>query len=232
MRELSVVVIGILITFQGSAWIERSRQRSQNNDILAMVETELNKNLEELRRSEVYLVKELEGMAFFAGHMDDIESAPRDSVDMFVEILGAGLEFFYSSNALEVLKTSPGSLNVMDKEMLRMIFLCYDEIDIFFSSLNNYYKRKFETVASFYFSIDRRTIEAMQRKEDPYPFLKMFLENISTGNLVLHANENLGPKVRGAAELKGIFEETVETIAGHAGGKKREGKKRPEPTGD
>lgn len=216
LLQLLVVVTGILITFQGSAWIERSSQRRQAKEILAMVEDELTENYKELGESRHKLERDLEGMTFFARHIHDIRNAPRDSINLFLWVLGSGFQFYHSSNALEVLKTSTDAVNVMDKELLRKIFLCYDRTNTLLESINSYYKEKYEMAGAFYYSLDREIVEKRQN-DDPYPFAELYLKNTTTGNFVLNVGENITMKLSDLHDLIKTYDETIRFIDEYIG---------------
>jgi hypothetical protein len=211
LLQLAIVIAGILVTFQGTALINRTSQKREVRKILVMVEDELRQNRGVLLESEFILKRELEGMAFFARHMRDIRSANADSVHLLVNVLDTGPGFSYGSNALEVLKASTASVNVMDKRLLMDIFVCYDSIGDLFSSLNYYYTQKFGLAADFYFSTDRRTIEK-HRQGDPIPYIEKYMENPGTGNLILNADINLNGRLQAIDSLNTTFGKTIEAI--------------------
>lgn len=191
IRQLSVIIIGILITFQGSAWLESARQRRESRELLAMVEQEMGDNLAEMMRAQKMGAMEIEAMGFFRRHINDVRSAPRDSIKMYSWLLDLGLSYSYTSNAFEVLKSSPSAANKIDKQLMSSIFLCYDRIKTSFVSLNYYYSGKFERVSNFFFSIDRRIIEQIRTGEDMFPYIETFLANPSTGNIIYSAESNM-----------------------------------------
>lgn len=224
--QLAIVIAGILVTFQGTAWINRTAQKREVRKILVMVEDELRQNLEELETGRKLVEEELTGMDFFARHMYDIYLAPLDSVKLYYKVLDSGPAFGYSSNALEVLKASTASINVMDKELLMEVFICYDKIDKAVSSLNYYYTNKFKMVGEFYFSTDREVIVQMTRNENPYPYIEKYLENVATGNLVLNAEVNLKSKMKILEETRLRFIETIAAIENYTDGKRNGQSKR------
>lgn len=212
LLQFIVVVMGILITFQGSAWIEKRQQHRQSREILEMVRTELQNNMEELEFCRDLGIRELDGMEFFARHMNDIGKAPRDSINMYISVLGSGHEFSYSSNALEVLKATPASINVIDKELLREIFYCYDRTGSLLKSVNYYYKQKYDIVGEFYFSLDRQTARMMQTGESGYMFIEKYFDNPPTANLVFNTQDNFGGRVSETGKLIDSYNGAMEAI--------------------
>lgn len=219
MLQLTIVIAGILITFQGTAWINRTAQKREVRKILVMVEDELMQNLQELETATGFVESELAGMDFFARYMDDIYVAPIDSVNLFRGVLGSGPSFGYSSNALEVLKTSTASINVMDKALLMEVFISYDKLDKALSSLNYYYTNKFDMVGEFYYATEREVIMEMTRNKNYYPYIEKYLENVATGNLVLNAEINLNSKMKLIEEARLHFIETIGAIENYTDGK-------------
>lgn len=219
--QVSVVIIGILVTFQGSAWIERNHRRNEVREILTMVNDELRENLGEVERGRSILKWELNGTGFFARHISDIRQAPADSLAMHASVLGITTDFFHSTNALEVLKTSSSSVNAMDKTLLREIFTCYDSVSSTIDALNSYYEKKSALIDDFYLSVDRNTFKLLNSDADNYPYIEKYLENTSTGNFIMNAGPNLSHMIVLSDNLVRTLNETMGSIEDYAGKKSR-----------
>lgn len=212
LRQLSIIIIGILVTFQGSAWIESARQRRESRELLVMIEEEMNGNMAEIIRARKMLAVEVEAMSFFRRHINDIRSAPRDSIKKYYWLLDYGPSYSYTSNAFEVLKSSPSAANKIDRQLMSSIFLCYDQIKTSLVSLNYYYSSKFERVSNFFFSIDRHLIEQIRTGQDMFPYIEAFLNNPSTGNIIFSAESNLAGRKEEIDELIMTYGTTLDKI--------------------
>lgn len=190
LMQFLVVVAGILITFQGSAWIERGRERRESREILALVMEELNQNLEGVRRCKRQTATEREAMEFFTRYISDIRSAPEDSLEMYFHILGYTTEYAYDSDALEVLKSSPSSIKTIDKELLKNVFYSYSRINAAFAEMNTYYSMKYDVITGFLSYNHRRLFEQALKEGSLYIYAEEYL-NAPPGNFVFTAGDNL-----------------------------------------
>lgn len=148
--QLSVVVLGVVVTFAGSGLIDRWRQARQVRATMQLIVQELDYN-----RSQVaYVCEKLRydrgGMRMFDRYGMDIDRIPRDSLERYMLVLGAMRSPALQTDALEVLKTSGVIQSVADKELLMKILGCYRELNSFADNVGLYNKRKLEAMDHFF----------------------------------------------------------------------------------
>ncbi|WP_295938058.1 hypothetical protein [uncultured Alistipes sp.] len=211
IRQLSVVVIGILITFQGSAWIDKNHKRKEANEILTMVRDELNINLRVAKFMDTWLQKEIEAMDFFKRHMDDIRSAPVDSLRNYMGVLVNAQGFGVTENALQVLRTSQSS-NVIDKKLLNDIFRSYGASKEVDSELSFFSEKKTDIISTFLYNQDRKVTQSFLSGENVYPFLINYLNDAQASNYIISCEAAVGGRVGKIKALVAVLENTLGDI--------------------
>ncbi len=208
--QLATVVIGILITFQGSAWVERNSQRNQMKKILENVVSEMNTNLIRMEYDSRQVKRELAAAEFFSRHINDLRGAPADSVDIHIRGLENNMRFFVISDALEVLKASATSVKVIDKELLQDIFALYNSTELLYYNLNHYFGDKGKLLAEFYASND---IDITRNaRENPYTYIGKYYGTPATRNFLFMTQFLLKPNLSGLEMIVEEYGKTIEII--------------------
>ena len=140
--QLSVVIIGIVVTFVGSDLISRwSRQRQVRMNMQLIVE-ELNTN----RDLAKYVCEKLEyarrGMLMLQSYDMEVGDIPVDSLHRYDLLMGAHRSFVLQEDALEVLKASGAISSVGDKQFLMTLLGCYNKLKMFGQNVDSYNVRK------------------------------------------------------------------------------------------
>lgn len=157
-RQLSVVVLGIVITFLGTAAINTLRERKEVRNTLKLVCNELldNKNTMIEIRSRIEL--EVDAARFLLAHKDDIKSADADSLDLYCNIPFEILFSSTSADALELMKTS-GIFSKLSNETLGLeIIKTYNEIRVTAETFQYLTKIKEEGIRSVSQNLDDQFI--------------------------------------------------------------------------
>lgn len=147
--QLSVVIIGIVVTFVGSDLISRWSRQRQVRTVMRMIVGELNTNREHLDRCCDRLILDRQGMLMFDCYERDVERIPADSLERYMSMLGSTQDFLPQSDALEVLKTSGAIQSVRDNGLLMQILGCYRALEEFGREVDNYNRRKQEAMDHF-----------------------------------------------------------------------------------
>jgi len=145
LRELSVVVIGVAITFIGSNWISGCQERNKLDRHLQAVKIELEDNLAEVRRAEEYyqrlarLTRYLESDA-----PENLDPNRVDSLNFYGNNAVIG-EFFtvpYKTSAFEMLKSSGLLSRIADENVSRSILDAYTSLDVTKLESDRYMEQK------------------------------------------------------------------------------------------
>lgn len=142
--QLSVVIIGIVVTFVGSNLIAHWARQRQVKTVMQLVAGELEENREQLREVCASLVYDQQGMLMLMDYDMDIEAVPLDSLENYRYILSRLHAYSPLQNVLEVLKSSDVVSAVGDKQLLVDIFGCYNRLNDFREQVLLYSDRKRE----------------------------------------------------------------------------------------
>ncbi len=193
IRQLSVVVIGILITFQGSALIQRNAERRDAAHVLSMVKDELEKNYDRVGLQKEILVHEYTGAAVMKPYMHNPEAMPADSLNKYIDIVTRSRTLDYLNNSFDVLKSSLQIQTVRDKELLRDLFRTYENIDRFHDGVVSYNTLKTKGIHEYFSSLDSNTYDIMF-KEDERQYFNIFSDimknSIIRNYIIATANGN------------------------------------------
>lgn len=209
--QLSVVVIGILITFQGSAWIERFTERKDRNYILSMVRDELVKNRDKLIMQKDVLTHEEAGSAAIKPYLNDPKLIPRDSLSKYSWVLTRIKTYGFTSNSFDVLKSSSQIQTIRNKELLRRLFEIYEDIETAHNGVINFYSQKQNGMSGYLEELDSDTYDAAFTSEDPSEFIIHILGNRSIRNYIIAtANGNNHYLI---PEIERLEDEIAATVA-------------------
>ena len=140
--QLSVVIIGIVVTFLGSDLISRWSRQQQVKMVMQLIVEELNTNLGLVEHVCEKLEYDRQGMLLFQSYDLDVDAIPVDSLSRYVLIMGAHRSFTLQEDALEVLKTSGLAASVGDKHFLMRVIGCYNKLKMFVTNVDSYNLRK------------------------------------------------------------------------------------------
>ena len=182
IRQTSIVVIGVLITFVGSELVTQNSEKKDIQATMSLIRDELKSNRENYK-SIVSEFREDERLSsLLVEHDLKHRTIPEDSLIQFRFLMGHIRSFYYSQNALDILKNSMLMQKISDKELLLQLTGIYEVLDGFRATMNGYWDiylsdrsvRNFVRVARNYFTPDyvervgKRIDEAIQALEKKY----------------------------------------------------------------
>lgn len=126
--QLSVVILGIIVTFAGSNAITRHAQSKEIATTLQFVQTELEMNLRNLKEMHNNLLQEKKACVYLLGYENEPEKISADSLSRYMGLPFVINSFSYTSDALEMLKMSSLTQQIRDKEMVLQIVSAYNEL--------------------------------------------------------------------------------------------------------
>ena len=116
--QLSVVIIGIVVTFAGSGLIERWRVAREVRATMLLVHAELETNRADFMQVWDYQQWEMRACKFLTDNRRDLKRIPSDTLASFDPVYGR-IHFFHPRrDAFEVLKNSGLMSSVPDKDFL------------------------------------------------------------------------------------------------------------------
>lgn len=142
LLQLSVVVIGVMITFIGSGLVSRWQKAREVRTVMQLVYEELKTDRELLEFICGELAYDRQGMLHLREHDMDYRRVPVDTLRKYQTLLGRLRDFSPRSDALEVLRSSGSISSVGDKALLFDILECYSWMNDLASGVNSYNSQK------------------------------------------------------------------------------------------
>lgn len=140
--QLSVVVIGIVVTFAGSGLIERWRVAREVRATMLLVYAELENNRADFKEVRDFQQWETRACAILTDNRRDLKRIPRDTLASFNPVYGR-IHFFHPRrDAFEVLKNSGLMASVRDKDFLLTVTQAYAALADLEENFSMYYKLK------------------------------------------------------------------------------------------
>lgn len=157
-RQLSIVVLGIVITFLGSAAIGSIKEHKEVRTALRLVVSELQENKNTLNEVINRIQLEKDAACFLYRHKDNLASAPADTLnEYFIVPFQLTLERL-TNDALELMKTS-GIFPKLDDEKLGLqIIKTYNEMQLAIDSYSYFNKTKEEGIKIISANLENKLI--------------------------------------------------------------------------
>jgi hypothetical protein len=173
-RQLATVVIGIVITFGGSALIQRAADRKEAKHLLGMVRDELNINIGRIQSYRDYFERDIAGFQALRPYLvgDDPGAIPVDTLEKYRRTIVASSAYGAITNAFETLKSSPVIGSVGNNELMSELFSTYNVMDYAESLTGAFTERKREGIIKVNDTLDPRTMDVFFTPEG---FRKVFV---------------------------------------------------------
>ena len=126
IRELSVVVIGIAITFTLNNWINNNNEKRDIVQYLNAVKSELENNLKIVEKNHEFYTETTEFGRLLSNYINDSISK---SSKKYNHIISNLFIVNYKTSALEMLKTSGTMRLIKNKALLNLILESYESIE-------------------------------------------------------------------------------------------------------
>lgn len=146
LRELSVVVLGVAITFTLNDWVSARNEKKDVQRYLEAIQLELEDNLAIVQ--EQYKFYDRTGK--FAQYLlsNKLEKLSVDSLSKYSSVKGYITYMIYKSSAFEMLKSSGAMRLIKDKELLKSIIDCYKLMETAKSGGDKYMETKWNELYS------------------------------------------------------------------------------------
>ena len=140
--QLSVVIIGIVVTFAGSGLIERWRVAREVRATMLLVHAELETNRADFMQVWDYQQWEMRACKRLTDNRRDLKRIPSDTLASFDPVYGR-IHFFHPRrDAFEVLKNSGLMSSVSDKDFLLAVTQGYAVLADLEENISMYYQLK------------------------------------------------------------------------------------------
>lgn len=191
IRHTSIVVIGVLITFVGSELVTQNSEKKDIQATMSLIRDELKSNRENYK-SIVSEFREDERLSsLLVEHDLKHRTIPEDSLIQFRFLMGHIRSFYYSQNALDILKNSMLMQKISDKELLLQLTGIYEVLDGFRATMNGYYDMKDEIMVPFHLALTDEQTDQINR--GGYEAWDIYLSDRSVRNFVRVARNYFTP---------------------------------------
>lgn len=149
MTELSVVVLSIAVTFYGEAKIEQYNERQEEREVMQMMINELQENKTELENLQKRCTNDILFSSLLQKHFESRHVPHADTLQMFNRYHYLYPQWIFKRNAFDVMKSSGVMQRMDDKELLILIFDCYDQTDIVKEMGNHFKDERFKMIMEY-----------------------------------------------------------------------------------
>lgn len=205
--NLSIVTLGIIITFAGNGLLDRQRKANDVRNQMQLVLTELHDNATLLSLYRDQINVEQQSSRYLLAHINDLEHASLDTLAYYGSVLYQIESPNFNYDALEMFKLSGLFPSIKDKQLATNILKCYEVLQIVESSLRQYYDIKTNHLM---FTDQSWT----QQTTDWREFWQISMRYDSLRNIVFLANSFFGNDADFSPEFQLIdhITERIETI--------------------
>lgn len=146
VMNLLAVILGIVITFAGEAWVKEREEHRDVNEALRLVRDELRENRATLCFLDQQTAKEGRAARYLSGYFGCYERCDRDSMVAYCNLPLSTSTAELSDDAMELLKSSSLFQKIEDKELALNIIEAYNMQKTEYNNYRLYYDKKKELV--------------------------------------------------------------------------------------
>lgn len=191
IRQTSIVVIGVVITFAGSELVTQNSERKDIRATMSLIRDELKSNRENYESIVSEFGEDEHLSCLLVEHDLKHRTIPEDSLIQFRFLMGHIRNFYYSQNALDILKSSMLMQKISDKELLLQLTGIYEVLDGFKATMNGYYDMKDEITLPFHLALTDEQTD--QLNSGGYEAWDIYLSDKSVRNFVRIAKNYFTP---------------------------------------
>ncbi len=204
---MATVVIGIVITFGGSAMIQKCSERKVTEHMLSMVRNELSFNIATVKHQKRILETEQAAARAIMPYIRKPHLVPVDTLKKYgADLISIRLTSF-KTTSFEILKNSSQMQTLNNKELLSDIFSAYYSTGIFIDNIAHMYQEPkksisdgFRSALEIYYD---RSYDKLFSELIKYPRFVRYIMDISSGSnvaLLIPEAERLMEEMRKVVE--------------------------------
>lgn len=148
-RNLTAVVLGIIITFIGSDMLAEHNTKKEVKRALQLVKNELIENKEIMIDAQSTLKYQKKAARFLLKNKNHLSSIPKDSFDLYCHVPFFWATVHYTSDALELLKNSSLFQKISDEQLSLQLIRTYGSIQEAAAVFKIFYDQKQELNSKF-----------------------------------------------------------------------------------
>lgn len=208
IRQTSIVVIGVLITFVGSELVTRCSEQKDIKSTMLLIRDELKSNRDQFEDVMSEFNKDKRISTLLMEHDMKFRMIPEDSLRQFGFVLGHFRVFSCRRNAMDLLKNSMLMQKISDKEFLLLLIEAYETLESFRTLITQYYDMKEQTVNPFHLSLTDEQFNSLL--EGGYEMWEIYLSDKTVRNFMRTPMEYFHSRYEKGVEQK--IDEMIQAI--------------------
>lgn len=180
IRQVSVVVIGVLITFLGSDLITENSRQKEVDGTMRLVTEELKYNRKELSEVKRLLDVDRYMAKMLIENEMNVSVIPKDTLMEYNTFFSKMSSFEYRTDALDVLKGSSLMQYISDKRLLQDVLQIYYKLGRIQKDINGYYQMKSDVIMEY--SLSRPKNKSSILLFDNQDGYKSYIESLMADN--------------------------------------------------
>lgn len=178
IRDISIVIVGIVITFAGSELVSRQVKKKEIRAVMELIKDKFESNIRHME--EVLQVIESERM-LYVDLMDnrfDLRRMPLDSLQVRRGLITYVSNFVPKKDAFDLLKSSSLMQYIRNKELMLKIIEVYDRLYGVEIDIRAYYEYKSRAIMETIEGLPLEVYDEIWGGADGYKFYEVFLTNV------------------------------------------------------
>lgn len=178
-RQLSIVILGIVVTFMASDALSEYSKSRELKKAMQLVREELR-----LNRENVHKIAGWVKMNQYVGTMmlqagKNLEGIPDDTLRKYVNIPFQTDDFLYTNHALELLKTSSLFQQMRDKEHALQLIKAYAELELVARTMDFFMTEKIKRMNEYEEAVKKRTGNGFSTAGKENSLRELWISNLS-----------------------------------------------------
>lgn len=152
--QLSVVILGVIVTFGGSTLLSERAKAKEIANTMELIKIELEMNKEDIQEISQYLAAEQKMSRYLLHFENNLSEASEDTLRMQLSFPFRINRFKARTDALEMFKMSSLAQQIQDKKLILQIIKTYTEI------------KAVEDVVRWYYDLKSKYLEELKNDKN------------------------------------------------------------------
>lgn len=150
LREISVIIIGLCITYYGDSLMDSYTERQEDKEAIKMVQEELASNISELNDMQEYYKTDIRlSESFKTDIAIGLNNVKEDSIKQFKNQHRLYHYWTLKDHAFKMVRES-ATMQRIDKTLLTKLFECYEYLEVVEKMGESYREKRFNELLQFY----------------------------------------------------------------------------------
>lgn len=203
LRELSIVIIGILITLSITTAINNYSRQKELTGMLSLVTDELIENQRALEWTKMRWQGEQQLYTMLRENITDVLRIPTDTFRHYAYTVGTIYDFQAKDESFDVLKNSVLKQYIQEKELIYELSAIYRYFNQLNTQLTIYTNQKKEDAIPIMFELNEEELQRIIDENDAGVYYDTAIKNKRFRKFIITSGTILN---------KGIFEETLHNL--------------------